>query len=746
MNPDGPLDETTFLPPIQAEPLPSRYEPLGELGRGGMGIVYKARDRETGEVIAVKVLKPEIAADIQIIERFKNELRLAHQITHRNVARLYEFHRSAGVVYLSMEFVEGESLRSVLQRPGKLSIPQVLDLARQLAAGLSEAHRQSIVHRDLKPENIMLTPGGELKVMDFGISRSFAADVTSTGAIIGTPAYMAPEQAEGRPVDHRTDIYALGLILYEMVTGTPAFTGDTAVTLAIKQVRERPKPPRAIDPSLPKHIEAAVLRCLEKAPAARFQSVEEVIQALEGAPVKAPRRIRTPRIRIARPRLLLATAGIMLAAAGIWWWQGRESDSVRLRMETFSLANGLQVVLSPDHASPTFTLAVAYRSGYRNEHPGQEGVAHLTEHAMFQGSSNVAAGEHVTVISDAGGRINAYTGTDTGVYYDNLPANQLELALFLEADRLRGIELTPPGLATARGVLIQELSSHTSNPGTKHQQRLEELSFDNFANQRTDWPTAGQVGHLTIEDVVNYHRTHFTTRNAALALVGEFDPAKARHGIEKYFGSIPARPAPPVPDVREPGRTAEKRETLTDPALQTPMVIVSWRMPARKHSDWFRSKRLADVLGADDAARLHTSLVKNAAVSSGVSVSLDETEGPNLLIVSAYVAAGKEPAQVEQLVYAEIERIAREGVPAQELNRIATDVRRRRAFDMVKTSSRALTMAEWLATYGNVDGINEWERLDSRISSDDVRRIAQKYFTPGNRTVLVALPAQGGRQ
>jgi len=254
------------------------------------------------------------------------------------------------------------------------------------------------------------------------------------------------------------------------------------------------------------------------------------------------------------------------------------------------------------------------------------------------------------------------------------------------------------------------------------------------------------VGNLTLEDVVNYHRTHFTTRNAALALVGEFDPAKARQGIEKYFGGIPARPAPPVPDVREPGRTAEKRETLTDPGLRTPMVFVSWRMPANNDPDWFPSQRLADVLGADDAARLHTSLVKNAAVSSEVSVSLDDTAGPNLLSVSAYVAAGKEPAQVEQLVYAEIDRIAREGVPAQELNRIATDARRRRTFGMLQTPSRAVMMAERLAAYGKVDGINDWERVDSRISSDDVRRIAQRYFGPGNRTVLVVNPAQGGGQ
>ena len=154
-----------------AAALPERYENLGELGRGGMGIVYKARDPETGEVLALKVLKPEIAADAKLVDRFKNELLLAHRITHPNVARLYEFHRAGQAVYLSMEYVEGESLRALLHRTGKLDVVRGLELVRQLAAGLAEAHRQSIVHRDLKPENIMLAAGGQLKVMDFGISR-----------------------------------------------------------------------------------------------------------------------------------------------------------------------------------------------------------------------------------------------------------------------------------------------------------------------------------------------------------------------------------------------------------------------------------------------------------------------------------------------------------------------------------------------------------------------------------------------
>jgi len=733
------LNETSYLPPISPRVLPDRYDNLGELGRGGMGLVYKARDRETGEVLAVKILKPEVAANTQILERFKNELRLAHQITHRNVARLYEFHRFGDAVHLSMEYVEGESLRSLLDRSGKLPLPQVLDLARQMAAGLSEAHRQSIAHRDLKPENIMLTPRGELKVMDFGISRSFAADATATGAIIGTPAYMAPEQAEGKVADHRTDIYAFGLILYEMVTGKAAFTGDTAITLALKQIRERPTPPRSIDPGVPKQIEAAILRCLEKNPAARFQSVDELIQALDGGPAQPQ-----PRARVSRRNVALAAAAIVIGAAGVWWWLTRETDSVRLPIETFTLANGLPVALSPDHSAPSLTIAVAYREGYRTEAAGHEGIAHLAEHAMFQGSANVAQGELVSVVANAGGSINAYTNADASVFLDHLPANQLEMGVFLEADRMRGLELTPDGLATSRGVFLQELNAVLSQPTSKYQARLEEISFDTFANRRSDWATVEQIGRVTVEDVQNYHRAFFMPRNAALALVGDFDPAKARSLIRKYFESIPGGSAPPRPDVREPGRSAEKRETVTETAAQFPMLFVSWKMPARNDEDWFPARRLSDVLGADDAARLNTALVKDAGVASGVSVTIGDSAGPNLLEVSAVVSPGKDPAQVEQMIYAEIGRIAKEGVPAQELERLSTDARRQHAFDLVSTSNRASLIALWLASYGKVDGINEWERRNSQVSSEDVRRIAQKYFTPSNRTVLLVQPPAGG--
>jgi serine/threonine protein kinase len=270
--------------------LSTRYDILSEAGHGNMGNVYKARDRETGETVALKLIKPEIASDEAMTERFKNELLFARKITHKNVCRVYEFNRISGIVYTSMEFVEGESLRSVLSRFGGLPVRKGVDLALQVCSGLKEAHAQGIVHRDLKPENVMIDTQGNVKIMDFGIARSMEAGTRLTGAMIGTPAYMAPEQVSGKPVDYRTDIYALGLVLYEMFTGSETFRADTPVAIALKQMQEAPAPPHDIDPNIPVYIERAILKCLEKDPAKRFQSIAELENALRstrvtGAPV-----------------------------------------------------------------------------------------------------------------------------------------------------------------------------------------------------------------------------------------------------------------------------------------------------------------------------------------------------------------------------------------------------------------------------------------------------------------------------
>lgn len=268
--------------------LSQRYEILAEAGHGSMGNVYKARDRETGEIVALKLLKPEIASDQAMMERFKNELLFARKITHKNVCRVHEFNRIGGIAYTSMEFVEGESLRSVLNRFGGLPLRKGLDLAQQICSGLQEAHTQGIVHRDLKPENVMIDGQGNVKIMDFGIARSMEAGTRLTGSMVGTPAYMAPEQVAGKPVDYRTDVYSLGLILYEVFTGTPAFQADNAVAVALKQMRESATPPHEIEPTIPVAIERAILKCLEKEPPKRFQSVAELKSVLKAPAAAAP--------------------------------------------------------------------------------------------------------------------------------------------------------------------------------------------------------------------------------------------------------------------------------------------------------------------------------------------------------------------------------------------------------------------------------------------------------------------------
>jgi serine/threonine protein kinase/class 3 adenylate cyclase len=268
--------------------IPSRYEVLSEVGKGGMGIVHKVRDRETGEIIALKILRPEIAGDPAMQENLRREVCLARKVTHKNVCRIHELNRSNGAVFISMELVEGESLQSMLQRAGTFSWPDAVNTGLQICAGLREAHLQGIVHRDLKPTNIMVDVNGGVKVMDFGIARQFQGTGQLTNTMVGTPSYMAPEQLEMKRVDARTDIYALGLLLYEMATGVQAFTGETPIAVALKHLREEPTRPRELMPTLPPHAEEIILRCLRKDPAKRFQSVDELTTALRRETARRP--------------------------------------------------------------------------------------------------------------------------------------------------------------------------------------------------------------------------------------------------------------------------------------------------------------------------------------------------------------------------------------------------------------------------------------------------------------------------
>ncbi len=266
-----------------------RYEVIEELGKGGMGSVYKVFDKEIKENVAIKLLDPVIAADEQRIERFRNELRFARKITHKNVCRMHDLNREEETYYITMEYISGEDLGNLINRIGQFTVGKSIFIAQQVCEGLAEAHRLGVVHRDLKPQNIMIDREGNAHILDFGIARAFKTrKITDTGMMIGTPDYMSPEQAEGEEVDGRTDIYSLGVILYEMLTGKVPFEGETPLSIALKHKSEEPQDPREINPQIPAEVSHVILKCLEKDKETRYQTADDLLSELnhiiEGLP------------------------------------------------------------------------------------------------------------------------------------------------------------------------------------------------------------------------------------------------------------------------------------------------------------------------------------------------------------------------------------------------------------------------------------------------------------------------------
>jgi eukaryotic-like serine/threonine-protein kinase len=261
--------------------LADRYAILELLGQGGMGAVYKARDIELERFVALKLIRPDLASNPEILRRFKQELILAREVTHRNVIRIFDLGQAKGFKFITMEFVEGRDLRTILRERGKLPPEETVRIISQVCRALESAHAAGVVHRDLKPQNIMLDAKDRVYVMDFGIAHSLETPgMTQTGALMGTPEYMSPEQAKGIKVDARSDLFSLGIIFYELLTGISPFKADTALATLLKRTQERPQSPAEIDPTIPKAISDVVMKCLEIDRDQRFSTAREILEDL----------------------------------------------------------------------------------------------------------------------------------------------------------------------------------------------------------------------------------------------------------------------------------------------------------------------------------------------------------------------------------------------------------------------------------------------------------------------------------
>jgi len=349
----------------------SRYHIIRLLGTGGMGSVYQAWDKELEVAVAIKVIRPEAVADQtaakEIEKRFKRELLLARQVTHRNVVRIHDFGEVEGVKYITMPYVQGSDLASLLAREGRMAVPRALSIARQVTSGLVAAHEANVVHRDLKPANIMIDADDHALIMDFGIARSTAGEtgftMTGAGAVIGTLAYMAPEQAKGEVVDQRADVYAFGLILRDMLLGNRSGGSQTEFAELVSRMKDSPRPMRAHDATIPELLDALVTRCLQPEPAARYQTSAELLKDIERVaeggrvepasptgtqerapqPKPAPRRWMVPTFAAAAVLLVVAAAGY-----GAWRWysasrgggEGANGPAVSLAVLPFRNASG----------------------------------------------------------------------------------------------------------------------------------------------------------------------------------------------------------------------------------------------------------------------------------------------------------------------------------------------------------------------------------------------------------------------
>jgi eukaryotic-like serine/threonine-protein kinase len=262
--------------------LGDRYEVEGVLGQGGMAKVFKGRDKVLGRPVAVKVLSPQFAGDDQFVTRFRREAQAAAALNHPNIVSVFDTGSQNDVHYIVMEYVRGRTLRDAIRSEGPLLPERAAEIGDAVARALGAAHEAGLVHRDIKPGNIMLTSDGEVKVMDFGIARTATGDtLTQTAAVLGTASYLSPEQAQGESVDGRSDIYSLGCVLYEMVTGRPPFTGDSPVAIAYKHVKDDPVPPSRVNPDVPDDLEAVIMKSMAKNAANRYQSADEMRQDLQ---------------------------------------------------------------------------------------------------------------------------------------------------------------------------------------------------------------------------------------------------------------------------------------------------------------------------------------------------------------------------------------------------------------------------------------------------------------------------------
>jgi zinc protease len=409
-----------------------------------------------------------------------------------------------------------------------------------------------------------------------------------------------------------------------------------------------------------------------------------------------------------------------------------------LPIERATLKNGLRVVMSPDRTIPTVGIAVYYDVGSRDEVRGRSGFAHLFEHMMFQGSRNVAKGEHFQLVLNRGGEMNGTTSEDRTNYYETLPSNELSLGLWLEADRMKSLAITQENFENQRQTVMEERrQSYDNQPYAKSWLRINELAYGEYFPYAHS--TIGDMRDLEAaktETVQEFFDAYYAPNNAVLSLAGDFDPKEALAMVERYFGDIPAHSRPAYEPGELPPQTAERTETMLDPLAQLPAFHVAYHVPSTREPDHYAVDVLAMALGDGESSRLYLELVKRRELLQTLRVGTDSRRGPDLFSVWAVSAEGKDPKAARDVIYAELQKVTKLGLTPRELDKAKNRLRSMFVFGLASTLDRALVLGQFELFFGNAELLRSELDRYLAVTNEDVKRVASQYFAATNRTVL----------
>ncbi|HEY0701829.1 MAG TPA: pitrilysin family protein [Candidatus Acidoferrales bacterium] len=414
----------------------------------------------------------------------------------------------------------------------------------------------------------------------------------------------------------------------------------------------------------------------------------------------------------------------------------------KLDLRESKLDNGLRVILVPDHSAPVYAIDVAYNVGARNERPGRTGFAHLFEHMMFQGSENVGKGEHFIQVLNNGGGMNGTTNEDRTTYFEELPKNQLDLGLFLEADRMRALNITQANLDNQRNAVQEERRQGIDNqPYGRAQLDLDNLSYDNFAYKHSTIGSMTDLNAASIDDVKDFFRIYYAPNNAVLTLVGDFDPDEALAKVKKYFGSIPAQPTPASGGLLDEPHYGERREVIYDPLARLPEIDMAYHIPAGNTPGNYAADQLAIILGQGESSRLYQHLIKDKQLASQVTVQADHRIGTSQLYISANPRPGVKVEDLEKGIDDEISAIVKNGITPEELAKAKRElliqfIERRRS-----TLRTAVLIGDYAVYFNDPDLINTIQEKRNAVTVAEVNSVIKTYLVPDQRTVVITYPA-----